>query len=51
MYYGGITPYHNNPAVPATCALAVSTLLMALGVVFHRGTPAAEKTLHSSGEN
>jgi SSS family solute:Na+ symporter/sodium/pantothenate symporter len=51
MYYGGITPYHNNPAVPATFALAVSTLVMALGVVFHRGTPAAEKTLPSSGEN
>jgi sodium/pantothenate symporter len=51
MYYGGITPYHNNPAVPATFALAISTLVMALGVVFRRGTPAAEKTLPSSGEN
>jgi SSS family solute:Na+ symporter/sodium/pantothenate symporter len=32
MYYGGITIYHNNPAVPATFALAVSTLVMAVGV-------------------
>ena len=31
MYYGGITHYHNNPAVPAACALASSTLIMAIG--------------------
>ncbi len=31
MYYGGITMYHNNPAVPATFALAVSTAIMAIG--------------------
>jgi SSS family solute:Na+ symporter/sodium/pantothenate symporter len=31
MYYGGITLYHNNPAVPAACALALSTLVMGLG--------------------
>jgi len=31
MYYGNITMYHNNPAVPATCALAVSTAIMAIG--------------------
>ncbi len=31
MYYGGITHYHNNPAVPATCALVISTLIMAVG--------------------
>ena len=37
MYYGGITHYHNNPAVPATFALITSTLIMALGVAFHRG--------------
>jgi len=30
MYYGGITMYHNNPAVPATFALAVSTAIMAI---------------------
>ncbi len=29
MYYGGITHYHNNPAVPATFALIISTLVMA----------------------
>jgi len=33
MYYGGITHYHNNPAVPATFALLTSTLIMAVGVV------------------
>jgi SSS family solute:Na+ symporter/sodium/pantothenate symporter len=32
MYYGGVTHYHNNPAVPATFALVVSTLIMAAGV-------------------
>jgi SSS family solute:Na+ symporter/sodium/pantothenate symporter len=31
MYYGGITHYHNNPAVPATAAIVTSTLVMALG--------------------
>ncbi len=31
MYYGGITHYHNNPAVPAACAIVLSTLLMAVG--------------------
>ncbi|MGD8439951.1 MAG: sodium:solute symporter [Holophagae bacterium] len=34
MYYGGITVYHNNPAVPATCALVTSTLIMTIGVLF-----------------
>ena len=33
MYYGGITHYHNNPAVPATVALVASTIIMALGVM------------------
>jgi SSS family solute:Na+ symporter/sodium/pantothenate symporter len=37
MYYGGITQYHNNPAVPATCALAISTLVMGIGVATQRG--------------
>jgi len=36
MYYGGITHYHNNPAVPATFALIASTLIMAVGTAFHR---------------
>jgi SSS family solute:Na+ symporter/sodium/pantothenate symporter len=32
MYYGGITHYHNNPAVPAAFALVISTLVMGVGV-------------------
>ena len=32
MYYGGITHYHNNPAVPATFALVVIALIMTVGV-------------------
>jgi SSS family solute:Na+ symporter/sodium/pantothenate symporter len=36
MYYGGITIYHNNPAVPATFALVTSTAIMAVGVLFGR---------------
>lgn len=39
MYYGGITPYHNNPAVPATCALILSTLVMAVGSRLIRDNP------------
>jgi SSS family solute:Na+ symporter/sodium/pantothenate symporter len=31
IYYGGIGAYHNNPAVPATFALAASTLVMIVG--------------------
>jgi len=37
MYYGGITEYHNNPAVPATCALVISTLVMGIGNSLLRG--------------
>jgi SSS family solute:Na+ symporter/sodium/pantothenate symporter len=36
MYYGGITMYHNNPAVPATCALLTSTAIMAIGTLVRR---------------
>jgi SSS family solute:Na+ symporter/sodium/pantothenate symporter len=36
MYYGQITMYHNNPAVPAACALVVSTVIMAVGVAIRR---------------
>jgi len=36
MYYGGITHYHNNPAVPATFALVASTAIMAAGVALKR---------------
>ncbi len=31
MYYGGITHYHNNPAVPAACALVLSSAVMFVG--------------------
>jgi SSS family solute:Na+ symporter/sodium/pantothenate symporter len=39
MYYGGVTHYHNNPAVPATCALAASVLVMVVGVLVNRPGP------------
>jgi SSS family solute:Na+ symporter/sodium/pantothenate symporter len=54
MYYGGITHYHNNPAVPATCALVISTLVMGIGVVLLKdegGTVTGDGGLHSPGEN
>ena len=41
MYYGGITHYHNNPAVPATFALVASTLVM--GVRVHRASEGRER--------
>jgi SSS family solute:Na+ symporter/sodium/pantothenate symporter len=37
MYYGEITMYHNNPAVPAATALVISTLIMAVGVAVRSG--------------
>jgi SSS family solute:Na+ symporter/sodium/pantothenate symporter len=54
MYYGGVTHYHNNPAVPATCALTISTLVMALAVALQRdraGTGADKEQLSSQGED
>ena len=54
MYYGGITHYHNNPAVPAACALVISTLVMAVGVAFlkdEKGTVSGDEGLSSSEEN
>jgi SSS family solute:Na+ symporter/sodium/pantothenate symporter len=33
MYYGHITMYHNNPAVPATFALVISTAVMTVGTM------------------
>jgi len=33
MYYGGVTAYHNNPAVPAACALVTSLLLIGIGLL------------------
>jgi len=32
MYYGEITLYHNNPAVPATCAIGASLVVGLLGL-------------------
>jgi SSS family solute:Na+ symporter/sodium/pantothenate symporter len=37
MYYGGVTHYHNNPAVPAACALVISTLVMLVGSAVLKG--------------
>ncbi len=37
MFYGKITAYHTNPAVPATCALAASLAVAATGVVRAKG--------------
>jgi SSS family solute:Na+ symporter/sodium/pantothenate symporter len=54
MYYGEITHYHTNPAVPATCALVISTLVMAVGVSVRKdtdGTDSQDEALPSSGEN
>jgi SSS family solute:Na+ symporter/sodium/pantothenate symporter len=54
MYYGGITHYHNNPAVPAACALVISTLVMAIGVALlttGNGTLSGDEGLSSSEEN
>ncbi len=41
IYYGGIGTYHNNPAVPATFALAASTLVMVAGTAFRGRAGAA----------
>jgi SSS family solute:Na+ symporter/sodium/pantothenate symporter len=54
MYYGGITQYHNNPAVPAACALVISTLTMGIGVAVQRnggGTASDREELHSVGDD
>jgi len=54
MYYGGITHYHNNPAVPAACALVISTLIMAVGVAFlknEKGTVSGAGGLSSSEDS
>lgn len=52
MYYGGITPYHNNPAVPATFAIAASLAVGLLGrgvewrsrLAATRSTPTARRS-------
>jgi SSS family solute:Na+ symporter/sodium/pantothenate symporter len=53
MYYGGVTHYHNNPAVPAACALVISTLVMAVGIAFLKdedGTDSHNEELSSPEE-
>ncbi|MEM9998610.1 MAG: sodium:solute symporter family protein [Bacteroidota bacterium] len=42
-YYGGITMYHNNPAVPATFALFASTAVALVAVALTK--PEKQKTL------
>ncbi len=37
MYYGQVTMYHNNPAVPATCAIAASLVVGGIGLVVGPG--------------
>jgi sodium/pantothenate symporter len=39
MYYGGITMYHNNPAVPATCGILASTAILGIGLKFSKARP------------
>ena len=42
MYYGKVTVYHNNPAVPAACAIVASLLVMLVGRAVSRpAAPAA----------
>jgi SSS family solute:Na+ symporter/sodium/pantothenate symporter len=36
MYYGKVTVYHNNPAVPAACAIGASLTVMLLGRLLPR---------------
>lgn len=51
MYYGHITVYHNNPAVPATCAVAAALVVGLTGLLVGRrraattlvGTPTGGK--------
>ena len=42
MYYLKLGAYHNNPAVPATTALAASLVVMLVGTVLRRGAAAPE---------
>jgi sodium/pantothenate symporter len=37
MYYFEITMYHNNPAVPAACAIITSSVIMGAATLFTRG--------------
>jgi len=44
MYYGRITPYHTNPAVPAAFALMASTVVTLVGTVAGRVRPGRGRT-------
>ncbi len=44
MYYGKITIYHTNPAVPAACALVTSLLVVGAGLILHPTPPSREVT-------
>jgi SSS family solute:Na+ symporter/sodium/pantothenate symporter len=44
MYYGNITMYHNNPAVPATCGILASTAVLGIGLRFGRPTTTTSPT-------
>jgi Na+/pantothenate symporter len=37
MYYFELTMYHNNPAVPAACAIITSSVIMGAATLFARG--------------
>jgi SSS family solute:Na+ symporter/sodium/pantothenate symporter len=39
--YGEIGPYHNNPAVPAACAIVISSVIMAGGLLLVGDDPRA----------
>lgn len=43
MYYGKISAYHTNPAVPAACALAVSLAVAAAGALLAGGKGGATR--------
>ena len=50
-YYGDITMYANNPAVPATFALIASTLVAGGSLVFTRKQPAAASSPEAASQS
>ncbi len=49
MYYGHVTVYHNNPAVPATCAIAASLVVGGAGLLLGQRAPQAPGVEKASG--
>jgi SSS family solute:Na+ symporter/sodium/pantothenate symporter len=49
-YYGDITMYANNPAVPATFALIASTLVAGGSLLIRRGQPVDEEAPDTTAE-